>query len=67
MLERYLHYYTRYDNHHKSKKIESTLTEKMKLKMERLTTLDKTNPSYIDQVPLRLVARACLTHARRCI
>lgn len=51
MLERYLHYYTRYDNHHKSKKIESTLTEKMKLKMERLTTLDKTNPSYIDQVP----------------
>lgn len=50
VLERYLHYYTRYENHHKSKKIESTLSEKMKIKMERLTTLDKTNPSYIDQV-----------------
>ena len=48
-LERYTHYITRYDNHDKSRKMESKLLETTREKMRKLAELDKGNTSWIDQ------------------
>jgi hypothetical protein len=47
-LERYLHYSTRYDNHAKSKEIESKLMDTMKQKTIELGEMDTGNSSWID-------------------
>lgn len=47
-LERYLHYSTRYDNHAKSKELESKLMGTMKQKTIELGEMDTGNSSWID-------------------
>eukprot|EP01087_Luapelamoeba_hula_P018185 TRINITY_DN5837_c0_g2_i1.p1 TRINITY_DN5837_c0_g2~~TRINITY_DN5837_c0_g2_i1.p1 ORF type:complete len:737 (+),score=160.44 TRINITY_DN5837_c0_g2_i1:90-2300(+) len=49
LIERYNHYVTRYDNHENSKKLESKLLETTQHKAEKLSELDTSNSSWIDQ------------------
>jgi ariadne-1 len=57
-LDRYLHYYTRYDNHAKSKKLEAKVLDGIKAKMDELMQADAKNPSWIDNVYLEESSRA---------